>query len=38
MAFGFPIVATPHFTHLYYCMKGLFHGLIGRLGPLEKNE
>jgi rhamnosyltransferase len=35
MAFGFPIIATPHFTHLYYCMKGLFHGLIGRLGPLE---
>jgi rhamnosyltransferase len=33
---GYSILGTPHFRHFLFCLKGIFHGLIGRLGPLEK--
>jgi len=35
---GYSILGTPHFRHLLFCLKGIFHGLIGRLGPFEQNE
>jgi len=32
---GYSILGTPHLKHFFYCLKGIFHGVIGRLGPLE---